>query len=74
MMNPQNPYPRSKQRGITGFLPLRVQVCLNIPSGLRPAEPAVPAIHPTSKLVGIPAKGIKDPSLFAGMFCKFYTA
>jgi hypothetical protein len=32
---------------------------LNIPSGLRPAEPTVPAIHPTTKLVGILAKGIK---------------
>jgi hypothetical protein len=33
---------------------------LYVPSGLRPVEPAVPAIHPTSKLVGILAKGIKN--------------
>ena len=51
MANLQNfVIPRCKQRGITKFCPLRVQVCLYIPSGLRPAEPTVPAIHRRNKL------------------------
>ncbi len=44
------------------ILPLRVQVCSHISSGLRTAEPSVPAIHPTSKLAGILAYEVKaDP-------------
>ena len=50
--------------GHYGILPLRVQVCSHISSGLRPAEPSVPAIHPTNKLAGILAYEIN--STFTG--------
>ncbi len=42
-----------------GFCPFGGWVCSNISSGLRPTEPSVPAIHPTSKLMGILAYEIK---------------
>jgi hypothetical protein len=58
MANPQNPIPAASS-GALRILPLRVRICLNIPCGLRPPEPAVPAIHPASKLAGILAKGLK---------------
>ena len=48
--------------GHYGILPLRVQVCSHISSGLSPADPSVPAIHPTSKLAGILAYEINMPS------------
>ena len=46
--------------GHYGILPLRVQVCSHISSGLRPAEPSFPAIHPTNKLAGILAYEISS--------------
>jgi len=59
LATPQNPYPRSKLRGFTGFCPLRVRGCLTTAPGLRPVEPSAPAIHPPSKLGGILASAVK---------------
>jgi hypothetical protein len=55
----KTPAPTASSGALRDFGSLRVRICLYLPSGLRPVGPAVPAIHPTSKLVGILAKGIK---------------
>jgi hypothetical protein len=49
-------YPAARS-GALRILSPQVRICLNIPCGLHPPEPAVPAIHPASKLAGILAKG-----------------